>query len=190
MKKLLITIVLAGLLSLLMTNVARALLQDTEYIMDNQVRGATINLQVGDNDPSTVNFVFNNVQPGEIREFSVPIANVGGIGGNFWMEVQTDDSQEGDNPEAETDTLGEGELDDCAEIWIGFENDNDLSAQTLDWTPVNTVGNLEEFWGNNVDSWVNVGIARFQLKLRADNCGVESMGDMFDLNLIFHLDQI
>jgi hypothetical protein len=191
MKKLLIAIVLAGVLSLSLVTAVRALLQDTEKA-NGKLWGATLNLQVGDNDPSTVNFIFNNMQPGEERELTVPIASVGGLSGNFWLEMLIENSSEGDNPESETDITGEGELDDCVEVKVYFENtDNpDLTAVSLDWTPVNDVGEVEKFWGNNVDAWIGVGIAKFYLLARADNCGSESMGDSFDLDLIFHLDQV
>jgi len=191
MKKLLIAVVIAGLLVASMTAAARALLQDTEYVTGNKVIGATLNLQVGENDPSTVSFIFNNVKPGEEREFSVPIANTGKVTGNFWLEVAASNSTEGDNPEPETDTTGEGELDDCAEIWINFtNNENTQEAQVIDWTTINTVDTLETFWGNSVDAWVGVGTAIFNLKLRTDNCGPEAMGDGFDLDLMFHLDEV
>lgn len=190
MKKIIISLLVAGVLSFGLTSAARALLQDTEYSTGNLVKGATINLRVGDNDPSTFSFIFNNVSPGEIRELQVPVANMGGVTGNFWMEVTTDNSQEGDNPESETEITGEGELDDCAEIWVGFDNSDLLTAQSVDWTAANAVGSLETFWGNNVDAWVGVKTARLNLKLRTDNCGTDAMGDQFDLNLIFHLDQV
>jgi hypothetical protein len=112
--------------------------------------------------------------------------------GNFWMEVQAVNSTEGENPESETDTTGEGELDDCAEVWLGFTNIENpaLTAQSLDWTVINTISPVETFWGNSVDAWINARIAQFTLKLRNDNCGPEAMGDGFDLDLIFHLDQV
>ncbi|MFH2118523.1 MAG: hypothetical protein ABII10_02210 [Candidatus Paceibacterota bacterium] len=195
MKKLLIAIILAGLLSFSLVTAAKALLQDTEQV-GGRVRGATINLLVGDNDPSTASFIFNNLATNEEHELVLPIASIGGLAGNFWMEVLTSNSQEGDNPESETDTTGEGELDKCAEVWIGFDNSEDpefqtlLEAQALDWTPVNEVGEVEKFWGNSIDAWVGIEAAKMHLKMRADNCGPESMGDMFDMNLIFHLDQV
>ena len=195
MKKLLIAIILAGLLSFSLATVNRALLQDIEQTTV-KVRGATLNLKVGENDPSTVSYVFNNLVAGEIREFWLPIASVGGLDGNFWMELVTKNSAEGDNPESETDVAGEGELDKCAEVWIGFDNSADpenqtiLEAQTIDWTSINTVSSLETFWGNQVDAWVGVGSAKMHLMMRTDNCGSEAMGDVFDLDVIFHLDQV
>ena len=191
MKKMLIAVILAGLLVAGMAAVARALLQDTEYVTGNKVLGATLNLQVGDNDPSTVSFIFSHVKPGEEREFSVPIANTGKVTGNFWFEVATSNSIEGDNPEPETEITGQGELDDCAEIWVNFTNtENTQTAQVIDWTVINAVNTLETFWGNSADAWVGVGTAVFNLKLRNDNCGPEAMGDGFDLDLVFHLDEI
>ena len=160
MKKLFGAILIAGLLVISMVTITRALLQDVEYVTGNKVIGATVNLQVGDNDPSTVSFIFNKVKPGEEREFSVPIASVGGYIGNFWYELNTSNSIEGENPESETETTGEGELDDCAEVFVNFENtDNGQVASSLDWTTVNQVGNQEQFWGNSPDAWVEIGRA-------------------------------
>lgn len=191
MKKLFGAILIAGLLVISMVTITRALLQDVEYVTGNKVIGATVNLQVGDNDPSTVSFIFNKVKPGEEREFSVPIASVGGYIGNFWYELNTSNSIEGENPESETETTGEGELDDCAEVFVNFENtDNGQVASSLDWTTVNQVGNQEQFWGNSPDAWVGTGVAQFNLKLRTDACESDSMGDGFDLDLVFHLEEV
>lgn len=189
-KKIIFGIIIAGIFSISFIKVARAILQDTEYATGNLVKGATINLRVGDNDPATFSFIFNNVAPGEVRELVQPVASIGGVAGNFWMEIYSDNSQEGDNPESETETTGEGELDDCAEVRVEFDNSEGQTAQALDWTTVSTIPYLEQFWGNSIDAWAGVGTANMTMQLRTDACDADSMGDQFDLNLVFHLDQV
>ena len=67
-KKLFFATVLAIALGISTTTITRALLQDTETSSGNTVKGGSINLRVGDQDPSTLAFTFNNVVPGEIHQ--------------------------------------------------------------------------------------------------------------------------
>jgi hypothetical protein len=187
-KKLFFALLLAMVLGLGTTSITRALLQDTEVSSGNTVRGASINLRVGDNDPSTLSFAFNNVTPGEIHQVWTEVAKDGGIGGNFWMEVSSSNSLELDNPEGETDIIGEGDLDDCAEVQIMFDDDAGTEVLALPFTSVESIGAVDSNLGSQIDSLVDGG-ARMNLQLRTDNCGSEAMGDAFDLDLIFHLDQ-
>ena len=117
------------------------------------------------------------------------ISSVGGVGGNFWLEVDVSNSLEMDNPEGETDIIGEGELDDCAEVQIVFDDDMGNEELGLAWTPVSAIGPIDTTPSSITDGFVSAG-GRMNLQLRTDNCGNEAMGDAFDLDLIFHLDQV
>lgn len=187
-KKVFLALLLALFLGLSSVGATKALLQDTETSFGNTVKGASINLRVGDDDPSTFSFNFNNVTPGEIHQFWVEIAKDGGIGGNFWMEVASSNSLEMDNPEGETDILGEGDLDDCAEVQIIFDDDMGTEVLAIPFTPVNAIAPIDTNL-STIDSLVDGG-ARMNLQLRTDACGSESMGDAFDLDLTFHFDQV
>ncbi|MBT4124215.1 MAG: hypothetical protein HN981_00320 [Candidatus Pacebacteria bacterium] len=188
-KKLSFAFLGAVLLSFGAVGATKALLQDTEMVMGNTVKGATINLRVGDTDPTTLNFNFNNIIPGEVHQMWTAISSVGGVGGNFWLEVDVSNSLEMDNPEGETDIIGEGELDDCAEVQIVFDDDMGNEELGLAWTPVSAIGPIDTTPSSITDGFVSAG-GRMNLQLRTDNCGNEAMGDAFDLDLIFHLDQV
>jgi hypothetical protein len=188
-KKLFFATVLAIALGISTTTITRALLQDTETSSGNTVKGGSINLRVGDQDPSTLAFTFNNVVPGEIHQLWTEVAKDGGIGGNFWMEISSSNSLELDNPEGETDILGEGDLDDCAEIQIMFDDDAGTEVLAIPFSSVSSLGSIDSVAGSQIDALVDAG-ARMNLQLRTDSCGNEAMGDAFDLDLIFHLDQV
>jgi hypothetical protein len=188
-KKTFFILLLAIFLGLSSVTATKALLQDTETSFGNTVKGATINLRVGDTDPSTFAFNFNNVTPGEIHQFWVEVAKDGGIGGNFWMEVDSSNSLELENPEGETEITGEGELDDCAEVQIIFDDDMGTEVLALPFTPVKDIVNPIDQNLSSIDSLVDGG-ARMNLQLRTDLCGSEAMGDAFDLDLSFYLEQV
>jgi hypothetical protein len=188
-KKIIFAFLLAIIFGAGAAKVTRALLQDTEESLGNTVTGASINLKVGDDDPSTFSFNFNNVTPGEIHQLWVAVAkDTAGVGGNFWLEVSSSNSLELNNPEGETDTVGEGELDDCAEVQLIFDDNLGTEILALPFTPVNEIGSVD-MGRTEIDTLVDGG-ARMNLQLRTDSCGSESMGDAFDLDLIFHLDQV
>lgn len=188
LKKLFFALLLAATLGLTTVTATKALLQDTETSLGNTVTGATINLRVGDDDPSTFSFNFNNVVPGEIHQLWVDVAKDGGIGGNFWMEVASSNSLELENPEGETDILGEGELDDCAEVQLVFDDNMGTEILALPFTTLSEIGEIDSGL-TSIDGLVDGG-ARMNLQLRTDACGPEAMGDAFDLDLTFHLDQV
>ena len=188
-KKVFFALVLALAFGLATAKLTRALLQDTEISSGNTIQGSSINLQVGDTDPSTLAFNFTNVAPGEIHQLWTEVKNIGGMGGNFWMEVAVSNSLELDNPEPETDILGEGDLDDCAELQLAFDNDNEAEQIALPFTPVTNLSAIDSVSNTLINSMVDEG-AVMNLQLRTDNCGNEAMGDAFDLELIFHLDQV
>ena len=187
--KVFFSLLLAVIFGLSTVSITRALLKDTETSSGNTVKGASINLQVGDQDPSILSFDFNNVIPGEIHQLWTEVKNVGGIGGNFWLEVTTSNSLELNNPEGETDILGEGDLVDCAELQLSFDNEFHDEEVVLPFTPVKNITAVDSVSNTMVDTMVDEG-GVMNLQLRTDNCGNESMGDAFDLDLVFHLDQV
>lgn len=191
MKKIILGFLLTGLLSMSLVHLARAFLKDTETSYGNPVTGATLNLRVGETDPSIFQFGFENVKPGEIHQFWVAVVSDGGVAGNFWMQVEAINSHEGVNPESETDTVGKGELDECAEVAIAFEQDGMPEPVTLlNWTPIMNVGTLDAGANTPVDQIVNSQEGKMHFMLRTDICGAEAMGDGFDVNLAFYLEQV
>jgi len=166
-----------------------ALFSDIEESRDNPVSLATLDLQVGDNNPSTLSFNFNNLSPANSPEWvTANIRSIGDIAGDFWMEIITKDSSEGKNPEPETniDPADGGELEECAEARVTFNN-----TPLFDFTPVASLATeWDKGWGSDIDAWVeSVSGANFKLEVRTTNCTAEAMGDSFNLDLVFHLDQ-
>lgn len=190
MKKIIVAGLVAGILSIGFTGLVRALLRDVESSHGNLVSGATINLQVGDSDPSLFTFGFENMVPGEMKEVATNIASVGGLAGNFSMQLGVSNSSEGDNPEPETDITGDGELEECAEVSLVF-GDGLENRVLLDFTPMalaTTV--LDAAADTQIDQWVADGTAKMRLLMRTDACGPEAMGDQFEMDLMFFLDQV
>lgn len=179
--------VVTGIVSL-----SKAYFSDTELSLGNKISMGTVNLQVGDHDPSTFSFEFSNIAPGEMWQTYAAVKTIGSLSGNFWFDVATSNSQEGDNPEAETDTEGEGDLENCTELRIVFYNDSTGEEfELFDFTPIgDLVGGHEEHSGSDVDALVESNLAIMNLQARMDNCGNEAMGDSFDLDLAFHLQQV
>lgn len=189
MKKTLIIAGIVLILALSITGVTRALLQDSEMSTGNTVQMSSLNLQVGETDPSTVQFSFPGLVGGETREFSTELRNTGDIPGNFWLEIQTVNSQEQNNSESETDVEGKGDLDDCAQIQVSFSNLQSGVVPVVPFTFLHSVNVIDQETQTLLDSMLEEGMS-LKLELSTDFCGNESMGDSFDLDLIFHLDQI
>jgi hypothetical protein len=189
-KKLLVGTILALALSLGVITVARAILKDTEYSTGNTVKGATLNLQVGDTDPSTLSFSFDEMVPGIQQQIFTDIISDGGYDGNFWLEVSTSNSQEMENPESETDVTGDGELEECASLKIVFDVGSTDPITLLDYTTVSEVpAELDRLKGTVLDERIAAG-SEMNLMMITNACGSEAQGDAFDLDLTFHLDQI
>lgn len=171
----------------------KAYFADTEVSTGNLFSVETINLQVGDTDPSTYNFIFDDLRPGKVKERTVAVHNIGGFGANFSMEFSHDTSLEGATAESETDKDGEGDLDDCVELRVVFDNSSVNEQVMFDWSYLPDIENKihNEAWQDGqIDYWVNTRVANMTIQARADSCGNEVFGDTFLMNLTFHLDQL
>ena len=185
-------LILTTILSLGVYGIAQAFFTDTEESYANPVQASTINLQVGDSDPSVYSFSFPNVFPGQTFETETNIANTSNLPGNFWIEIGGSNSQEGENPEGETDTEGEGELIDCADVRLSFVDDVGQEVVVFDSMPLTSYLRTYDYAEVNsaVDEMVNMSTAKMKVQMRIDNCGKESMADSFDIDMVFHLDQV
>lgn len=185
-------IILTSILSLGIYGAVKAFLTDVEQSFGNRVQASSINLRVGDSDPSVFSFVFNDLKPGIVAETQTFITNDGSIDGNFWFDILVANEQEGENFESETDVSGDGDLSSCAEMKISFIDQSNIETILIDYTPVlNVVGEYEKNdMFSIVDQLVNTDQALMKIYMRADNCGNEVMGDYFDLNFNFYLDQV
>lgn len=96
-----------------------ALFSDTERSSSNTVQAGTLDLSVSSGDESAVLNV-ENAGPGSSGSKSVAVENVGTLDGVVSFVFGQYVSEEGDNPESETDTSGEGELHDDVEVTVSL----------------------------------------------------------------------
>lgn len=168
---------------------SKGLFQDEE-VAGSSISLGTLNLQIGDNDPSTIALDFTNMEPGEERIYSLNLKNTGQVLGNFWFEGEVVSSLEGVNSEAETDTQEPGDLDTCAKMNIEVD---DLHGNTLqlatDTYLIDMANSFETESGTYVDEGVNHGPIEMRVKVDTYDCGPEAMGDIVDMNLNFYLEQ-
>lgn len=188
--KFFLTMAVAFMLSLSVVGVTRALLTDKEESYQNTIKAATINLQVGDSDPSVMALDFSEVVPDQIYKSTTNVISNGGLAGNFWMALNITNSQEAENPEGETNTTGKGELEDCAELRIVFDEGTPEELILLEHTIASmAIMDLDPGSGSTLDQRLQAG-TEMTVQLRTNFCGNEAMGDSFDLNFDFHLDQV
>ncbi len=193
MKKITIKRLSVVLLLLLITvtgavKFTQAVFKDEE-LSSHSISLGTLNLQIGQEDPVNLPIDLSDMSGHETRTYEVDLKNTGSVDGNFWFESEILNSLEGENPEAETNTEGEGEADDCIQLLVSVTDpdheeevlvNSALSAMTTEYDQdVQTV----------VDDMVNNGNATMKLRFYSGNCGSEAMGDTVDMNLLFHLDQ-
>jgi predicted ribosomally synthesized peptide with SipW-like signal peptide len=106
-----------------------ALFSDEERSTGNVVRAGTLDLKVHGNDIDGQSVPIQTLAPGERSDpYTVPLKNAGTVDGylNFVL-VGTND--EGTNPDAETDTSGNGDLGDVLEVT--FEHGDDVLTGTF-----------------------------------------------------------
>lgn len=143
MRRLLIsTIIMLLMLSAIGTGTL-AVYSDTETSTGNIFEAASINLKVGDTDPSTWNFSHNDVKPGDTGEEEVVLQNTGSIDG--YLHINTSELINQDlgcnGPELAEDMTcgnpgdGEGELASSTNvrIYLDVNNNNvfDLGGDVL-----------------------------------------------------------
>ncbi len=182
----LLAIIVTGTLTV---GISRALFQDQESV-DSSFSLGTLNLKVGDTDPATAALDFQEMNPGEERQYSLNVVNTGQVDGNFWLEGIVISSLEGVNSEAETDTEEPGDLDDCAKMSI--EVDDIHGATNILASEVYLKDMQQSFETTSlttVDEAVNNGPAPMRIKVDTHDCGAESMGDTVEMELRLHLDQ-
>jgi len=178
-----------------------AYFSDTETVAGNTFAAGTLDLQIGSSNPTTWGFGAGNMAPGANINATTTIANIGTIDGDASISFAVNNSSEGANLPAETNIDPDGDLEEQMRIMVymredgvgGFQNigiasfANVLDGQTLDIPAAQ-------------DAWINDSSTNTEIRVRAwfveDTHGFstgdnnDTMGDSFDLDLDFHLDQI
>lgn len=169
---------------------SQALFTDTE-LSQNTISLGTLNLQVGQDDPSVLALDFSGMMAHETRTYEAQIQNTGEINGNFWFEPEVTNSLEGANPESETNTTDDGEMDDCVRLRVSFSDPTNDPISVIDYALLKILDTSYETDPNTlVDNMINGGEATMTIMVNTDNCDNQAMGDTVDLNLLFHLDQV
>lgn len=203
MKKILMSVLTVALVSAAVFGATRAYFSDTETSTGNTFTAGSLNLQIGESDPTTWTFSADNIKPGYNGNHDVDIKNTGSVDGDVSIDVAVSNSDEGATPESETETEAGngGELDDQMRICIymqedqgvgGFDNVTCGFANVLNGTTIDIPADK--------DAWINDDTTDTRLRVRTwfvedihgfstgDNN--DTMGDSFDLDLVFNMEQL
>lgn len=133
--RVLVSMLVIGLIAGLVGAATWAYFSDVETSSDNTFTAGTLNLQVGDSDPTTVQVTLSNMYPGQSGAYDWALKNTGTIAGSLDITFSNlvDDENGCNEPEALVDGTcgnpgaGEGELDTNLSLTIYIdENDNDV----------------------------------------------------------------
>lgn len=196
-KKIIKKIILGGLLFSSLTlgglKLSQALFYDVETLASNTAGAATVNLKLGGEDPTQIHFNMPNLIPGVPVRSSIGMTDIG-TGADFTENLYIDfiltDSDEGVNSEAETDTEGEGELDDCIMIRASYLD----GANEIEVMPYTTLANLagsfiDEESNSSLDQALQIRTVNLNLDFSADACDNAAMGDNIAFDLAFYYEQ-
>ena len=133
-EKILVSLMLIGLISLVIGS-TYSFFSDIETSEDNSFIAGTLNLQVGDEDPSTVKFTIQDLKPGDSGRIVWNVKNTGSLSGNFSVTVSAITSYENERIEPEEDagdtTTGtiQGELRYYLKvsIWLDMDKNGEWS---------------------------------------------------------------
>ncbi len=169
--------------------VTRAMLRDEE-VSSHTVSLGTVNLQVGDTDPIDLPIDLTNMSGSDTLTYEVDLKSDGSIPGNFSVLPVISNDSEGENPEGETNKEGDGEADTCVQLLLAV-NAPGYDEQVL---ANDTLANLAEIELDDpdntiVDEMVNSDGATLKIRAHSGLCGMHSMGDTVDLDLIFYLEE-
>jgi predicted ribosomally synthesized peptide with SipW-like signal peptide len=105
-KRILISLSIIGVVAAIAIGGTVAYFSDTETSAGNTFVAGTINLQVGDNDPTTWNFQVGDVKPGDKGAEEVLVKNIGGNKGYLHIAFANliNDDVDCPDPEADVDT--------------------------------------------------------------------------------------
>ncbi len=188
-KRIILSFLAIILVGAAVVGISKGLFQDEE-VAESNISLGTLNLKIGDDDPSTIALDFTGMEPGEERVYSFNLRNTGQVKGNFWFEGEVLASLEGVNSEAETDTEEPGDLDNCAKMNIEVDDLHGNTPQLVTDTYLVDMGSsFETDSGTFVDEGVNHGPIEMRVKVDTYDCGPEAMGDIVDMNLNFYLEQ-
>jgi hypothetical protein len=188
-KRITLSLLAIILIGAAVVGMSKGLFQDEE-VAGSSISLGTLNLKIGEDDPSSIALDFTGMEPGEERVYSFNLRNTGQVQGNFWFEGEVLTSLEGINSESEADIEEPGDLAACAKMNIEVDDLHGNTPQLVTDTYLSAMGNsFETESGTYVDEGVNHGPIEMRVKVDTYDCGPEAMGDIVDMNLNFYLEQ-
>ena len=129
MRKILLSILLIGAVSALVAGGTISFFSDTEISTGNTFTAGTLDLQIGDDNPTSWNFTADNIMPGDSGDKETIIQNIGTIGGYLHIGFANllDDENGYVEPEIETANQNEENCEEEGGVW-------DDTAGTCDLT--------------------------------------------------------
>jgi len=169
--------------------VTRAMMRDEE-VSSHAISLGTVNLQVGDTDPIDLPIDLSNLSGSETIFYEAALQSNGSIPGNFSILPVIENDLEGENPEGETNKEGDGEADTCIQLLLAV-NAPGYDEQVLANDSLANLAEIELDDPDNtiLDEMVNSNEATLTIRVNSSSCGMESMGDTVDLDLIFNLEE-
>ena len=149
-KKILVSMMVIGLVAAFAGAGLYAYFSDTETSTGNKFSAGTLDLEVNDENPwTTAPISVSNMKPGDKREVTIKLKNVGSIGGYVCMWIKDVINSPGTTPEPEP-TPDRGELGANIKITI-WQDDGD-----------NVLENGEEVYvsGRSLDSLNNTKVVK------------------------------
>lgn len=188
-KRITLSLLAIILIGAAVVGMSKGLFQDEE-VAGSSISLGTLNLKIGEDDPSSIALDFTGMEPGEERVYSFNLRNTGQVQGNFWFEGEVLASLEGINSESEADIEEPGDLAACAKMNIEVDDLHGNTPQLVTDTYLSDMENsFETESGTYVDEGVNHGPIEMRVKVDTYDCGPEAMGDIVDMNLNFYLEQ-
>lgn len=163
---------------------SKALFEDKQTL-DTSISMGTLNLQVGDDGPTSVPLDFENMVLGETRTVVFEVDNVGSIEGNFWVRgVITDNGNV-------LDPAIEGEMMNCVRLGLYRIKEDGLQDNIItNMLLRNIEADFDSAAGTTNDVGVNNGPAEMHLVVNTIDCHNDSMGDYLNASLDFYLTQV
>jgi hypothetical protein len=172
---------------------SRALFSDVESLQNNTAGVASVNLKLGGQDPTQVSFNMPNIMPGVPDRATIAVTDIGtgaDFNENLYIGLVVTDSDEGVNSEAETDTEGDGELDDCLMMRVSYmDGVNEVEVLPYTSFPVLEEMFIDEENFSPLDNRLQTTSVNLNFDFSADACGNEAMGDNVTFDLNFYYEQ-
>jgi hypothetical protein len=162
---------------------SKALFEDRKTL-DTTISMGTLNLQVGDEGPTSIPLDFENMSLDEFRTVIFEVDNVGSIEGNFWVRGVITETGNTLDPESE------GDLKNCARLGLYRIRDDGLEENIINNMVLRNIeADFDSDAGTTNDVAINDGPVEMHLVVNTLDCYNHTMGDYISASLDFYLTQ-